>query len=68
MQTRPSAIDKPIFDEAVVEELAAVPLLWVGKGRYEVDDDEVDGGVVEIEDVEILASSVVYLCTCVKNK
>lgn len=61
MQTRPRAIDKPFFDEGVVEELAEV-LLSVGKGRYEVDDD--DGTVeVEIEDVESPVSGAVYLCT-----
>lgn len=59
MQTRPRAIDKPFFDEGVVEELAEV-LLSVGKGRYEVDDDD---GTVEIEDVESPVSGAVYLCT-----
>jgi hypothetical protein len=66
VQTRPRAIDKPFFDEGVVEELAEV-LLCVGKGRYEVDDD--DGPVeVEVEDVESPVSSAVYLCTYVKKK
>jgi hypothetical protein len=62
VQTRPRAIDKPFFDEGVVEEPAEV-LLCVGKGKYEVDDE-----AVEIEDVESPVSSAVYLCTYVKNK
>jgi len=64
VQTRPRAIDKPFFDEGVVEEPAEV-LLCVGKGRCEVDDD--DGAVeVDVEDVESPVSSAVYLCTYVK--
>ena len=61
MHTRPRAIDRPFFEEGVVEDPVAV-LLCVGKGRYEVDDD-----AVVIEDVESPVSSAVYLCTYVKK-